>query len=125
MALISRYMLAFHRLIMPVATRFAPDLVLVSAGFDAAAGDPLGGCKVSIPLVLYCRIFYVAYSIITLPFPLFALNYMENAWCFPSAVVDMQITPAGYAQMTHALCGLARGKVVVALEVCCSLPLSA
>jgi hypothetical protein len=46
-------------------------LVLVSAGFDAARGDPLGGCDV---------------------------------------------TPAGYAHMTHHLLSLARGRVVVALE---------
>ena len=30
-----------------IARAFAPDLVLVSAGFDAAPGDPLGGCRVS------------------------------------------------------------------------------
>lgn len=27
--------------------QFNPELVLVSAGFDAARGDPLGGCQVS------------------------------------------------------------------------------
>lgn len=27
---------------MPIAREFAPELVLVSAGFDAAVGDPLG-----------------------------------------------------------------------------------
>ncbi len=32
---------------MPIAYEFAPDLVLVSAGFDAAEGDPLGGLSVS------------------------------------------------------------------------------
>lgn len=34
---------------MPIATDFAPDIVLVSAGFDAAAGHaaPLGGYLVS------------------------------------------------------------------------------
>ncbi|KAK3280827.1 hypothetical protein CYMTET_11359 [Cymbomonas tetramitiformis] len=32
---------------MPVAYEFAPDIVLVSAGFDAAAGDPLGGCNIT------------------------------------------------------------------------------
>lgn len=41
------YLLAFHRVLMPVATHFNPDLVLISAGFDAALGDPLGGCKIS------------------------------------------------------------------------------
>ena len=33
----------FRRLVVPVAARFRPDLVLVSAGFDAHAHDPLGG----------------------------------------------------------------------------------
>jgi acetoin utilization deacetylase AcuC-like enzyme len=31
----------------PVATAFAPELILVSAGFDAHADDPLAGCEVS------------------------------------------------------------------------------
>lgn len=41
------YMTAFQRIIMPVAYEFAPELILISAGFDAAVGDPLGGCKVT------------------------------------------------------------------------------
>jgi hypothetical protein len=32
---------------MPIAHCYAPDLVLVSAGFDAARSDPLGGCDVT------------------------------------------------------------------------------
>ena len=44
---------------------------IISAGFDGAAGDPLGGCG---------------------------------------------ITPAGYAQMTNLLMGLAGGKVLAILE---------
>jgi len=83
------YLYAFQKIVMPIAVEFAPELViskattspvndnilisiLVSAGFDAAEGDPLGDCNV---------------------------------------------TPAGYAHMTHMLCGLAGGRVVVALEV--------
>ncbi|KAJ8487060.1 hypothetical protein ONZ45_g14469 [Pleurotus djamor] len=65
------YILAFQRIIMPIATEFAPELVMISAGFDAAAGDELGECFLS---------------------------------------------PAGYAHMTYMLSGLARGRVVVALE---------
>ena len=38
---------AFDRLLLPIARSFSPDLVLVSAGFDAAAGDLLGGMRVS------------------------------------------------------------------------------
>ncbi|KDQ28087.1 hypothetical protein PLEOSDRAFT_1041421 [Pleurotus ostreatus PC15] len=65
------YLLAFQKIIMPIAMEFAPELVIISAGFDAAAGDELGQCFVS---------------------------------------------PAGYAHMTYMLSGLARGKLVVALE---------
>ncbi|XP_041347489.1 histone deacetylase 6-like [Gigantopelta aegis] len=43
----SEYIAAFHQIVMPVAYEFAPELVLVSAGFDAARGDPLGGLDVT------------------------------------------------------------------------------
>lgn len=33
--------------LLPIAYEFAPSLIIVSAGFDAAAGDPLGGCLVT------------------------------------------------------------------------------
>uniref|UniRef100_A0A914UW51 Histone deacetylase domain-containing protein n=1 Tax=Plectus sambesii TaxID=2011161 RepID=A0A914UW51_9BILA len=36
------YMAAFAKIVMPIAYEFAPELVFVSAGFDAAMGDPLG-----------------------------------------------------------------------------------
>lgn len=41
------YMAAFQRIVMPIAAEFNPDLVIISAGFDAAAGDQLGGCYVT------------------------------------------------------------------------------
>ncbi|XP_041498458.1 histone deacetylase 7 isoform X6 [Microtus oregoni] len=43
------YLAAFRIVVMPIAREFAPDLVLVSAGFDAAEGHPapLGGYHVS------------------------------------------------------------------------------
>ena len=43
----AEYAAAFQRVLEPVATEFAPDLVLVSAGFDAAEGDPLGSMRVT------------------------------------------------------------------------------
>lgn len=36
------YMYAFHHLVMPIAHEFSPDFVIISAGFDAAEGDPIG-----------------------------------------------------------------------------------
>lgn len=41
------YMFAFQHVVMPVAYDFDPDLVIIAAGFDAAAGDQLGGCFVT------------------------------------------------------------------------------
>ena len=41
------YTCALFNVILPVAYQFDPDLILISAGFDAARGDPLGFCKVS------------------------------------------------------------------------------
>ncbi|XP_053705086.1 histone deacetylase 7 isoform X2 [Synchiropus splendidus] len=45
----AEYLAAFRAVVMPVAQEFSPDVVLVSAGFDAAEGNPapLGGYKVS------------------------------------------------------------------------------
>jgi histone deacetylase 6 len=41
------YLYAFQQVVMPIAQEFNPDLVIVSAGFDAAEGDALGMCHVS------------------------------------------------------------------------------
>ncbi|MCJ1426843.1 Histone deacetylase hda1 [Sticta canariensis] len=41
------YLFAFQNVVLPVAYNFNPDFVIIAAGFDAAAGDQLGGCFVS------------------------------------------------------------------------------
>ena len=38
---------AAEQIVFPALEAFAPDLLLVSAGFDAAAGDPIGGLEVT------------------------------------------------------------------------------
>jgi histone deacetylase 6 len=43
----AEFLEAFDRVLLPIARVFAPDLVFVSAGFDAAAGDPLGSLRMS------------------------------------------------------------------------------
>lgn len=43
----AEYVMAFQRVVLPIAYEFDPELVLVSAGFDAAVGDPLGGYRVT------------------------------------------------------------------------------
>lgn len=47
---LSRLILLSHRtVVMPIASEFAPDVVLVSSGFDAVEGHPtpLGGYNLS------------------------------------------------------------------------------
>lgn len=41
------YAECWRQVFMPIATEFEPQLVIVSAGFDAARGDPLGQCQLS------------------------------------------------------------------------------
>jgi acetoin utilization deacetylase AcuC-like enzyme len=41
------FALAFREVLMPIADQYAPELVLVSAGFDAHADDPLAGMRMS------------------------------------------------------------------------------
>jgi len=41
------YIYAFQRVLLPIASEFDPDLILVLAGFDAADGDPIGECDLS------------------------------------------------------------------------------
>lgn len=41
------YRIAFKDIVLPAARAFKPDAVLISAGFDAHAADPLGGINLS------------------------------------------------------------------------------
>ncbi|XP_063933322.1 histone deacetylase 7-like [Zophobas morio] len=43
----TEYLAAFHHIVLPIAREFGPELVFVSAGFDAAEGDAIGGCRVT------------------------------------------------------------------------------
>jgi len=48
----AEYVYAFEKLMIPIAREFAPDLILVSCGFDGGIHDPLGWSKLC-PLVYY------------------------------------------------------------------------
>ena len=43
------HQLVFDEIVVPVTQRFQPDLVVISAGFDAHEEDPLGGMRMSTP----------------------------------------------------------------------------
>jgi acetoin utilization deacetylase AcuC-like enzyme len=42
------YGLVFHEVVVPLARRYRPELILVSAGYDSHLADPLGGMAVSV-----------------------------------------------------------------------------
>ena len=41
------YIYACEQIFFPIIKLFNPDLIIVSAGFDAALGDPIGECGVT------------------------------------------------------------------------------
>ena len=41
------YLAAWTRILLPIAYEYSPQLILISAGFDAAQGDPLGRCSIT------------------------------------------------------------------------------
>jgi histone deacetylase 6 len=43
----TEYLAAFHNIILPAAYSYGPQIVIVSAGFDAGIHDPLGGYQVN------------------------------------------------------------------------------
>lgn len=43
----AHYRFVFERLLEPIALQYRPELILVSAGFDIALGDPLAGMEVT------------------------------------------------------------------------------
>jgi acetoin utilization deacetylase AcuC-like enzyme len=42
------FLFIYRRLLFPIAAAYKPEFILVSAGFDIFAGDPLGGMEVSV-----------------------------------------------------------------------------
>lgn len=41
------YIYVCEQFLFPLIREFAPDLIIISAGFDSAKGDPLGGIEIS------------------------------------------------------------------------------
>ena len=72
------YHLVFDEIVLPVVSEFRPDLVLVSAGFDAHERDPLGGMRLTTG----------AFSAMTL-----ALRMVADACCGGRIVA---VTEGGY-----------------------------
>ena len=95
------YLAAFRSIVIPIAREFEPDLILVSAGFNATDGHPptLGGYSLS---------------------PKCKFNEL-NGWVqitLPGLAISLIIPSLsiGYAHMTRMLMGVGNGRVAMALE---------
>jgi len=53
----AEYIAAFQQVVMPIAYQFNPELVLISAGFDACIGDTLGGKSILISKSIIAYLF--------------------------------------------------------------------
>ncbi|XP_055999659.1 histone deacetylase 6-like isoform X2 [Ostrea edulis] len=85
------YLAIFHQILMPIASEFDPELVLISAGYDCALGCPE-----------------------------FNPDFVVVSAGYDSAIGDpkgqMGVTPAAFAHLTHKVMSLAQGRVAVILE---------
>ncbi|KAH0940212.1 hypothetical protein HID58_007673 [Brassica napus] len=91
------YIAVWDHILIPVTKEFNPDLIFLSAGFDAAIGDPRGGCFVtpygySVMLKKVCVVFSVLIGL---------------AWFFSPELLQYVISQ---------LMEFAQGKIVMALE---------
>ncbi len=90
------YRLVFEQIVEPIVTQFAPDIVLVSAGFDAHERDPLGGMRVTTP----------AFGAMTM-----ALRRLADACCAGRLILvseggyDLKALDASFEAVVGALAG--------------------
>ncbi len=56
------YMAAFQHVLLPIAYEFDPTLIIVSAGFDAAIGDPIGGYALLVSTSPYVLCLFAAHA---------------------------------------------------------------
>ncbi|XP_049978292.1 histone deacetylase 9-like [Alexandromys fortis] len=78
----AEYLEAFRTVVMPVAKEFDPDMVLVSAGFDALEGHtpPLGGYKVTAKCKYLFQDVMKCYDVID-HFVLYDIRYLLHEFC--------------------------------------------
>lgn len=93
----AEYLHAFQTIVMPIAMEFAPELVISKNLLSVSAFKS-------------CSNFFSGPSIPGAVSAGFDAARGDD-------LGECDVTPAGYAHMTHMLSGLAEGKLVVALEV--------
>uniref|UniRef100_A0A8C5S8R6 histone deacetylase n=1 Tax=Laticauda laticaudata TaxID=8630 RepID=A0A8C5S8R6_LATLA len=74
------YLTAFRTIVMPIAHEFAPDIVLVSSGFDAVEGHPapLGGYNLSAKCKFFQTINFYRYLFLYLHLGSFSFKFSNH-----------------------------------------------
>ena len=74
----AEYIAAFQQIVMPIAYQFNPELILVSAGFDACIGDPLGGMYTILWMFSICLNIFLTFRL---------LCNTRNVWTLNTLVI--------------------------------------
>jgi acetoin utilization deacetylase AcuC-like enzyme len=90
------YREAFGRLVMPVLTQFAPDWILVSAGYDAHEEDPLAELR-----LLAQDYGFMASQLATLLPPNRIITFLEGGYHLPAITTSVAATLRGFAGLTE------------------------
>ena len=88
------YRRAFEELILPVISQFGPDWLLVSAGYDAHAADPLASLR-----LLPSDYAFMASALIELMPPRRTIYYLEGGYDLEAIAASVTATLAGAAGM--------------------------
>ena len=101
------YLSIFHQILLPVTHEFRPDLILVSAGYDAAIGKSNFQFKISPLDGDHPQNAQWPKNELNLTFFLPLIGCPEG---------QMKVTPAAYGHLIHSLMSFAEGRVGVFLE---------
>ncbi|KAJ0047894.1 hypothetical protein Pint_16245 [Pistacia integerrima] len=95
------YLAVWDHILLPVAKEFVPDIIIVSAGFDAVVGTLM---------LKQVHTFFLMNK----------MHKIHNSVILETAAGDplggCRVTPYGYSVMLNKLMGFAQGKIVLALE---------
>jgi len=83
---------AFEELILPVISQFGPDWLLVSAGYDAHAADPLASLQ-----LLPSDYAFMASALVELMPPRRTIYYLEGGYDLDAIAASVSATLAGAA----------------------------
>jgi acetoin utilization deacetylase AcuC-like enzyme len=108
------YLAAFSRIVIPIVSEFAPDWLLVSAGYDAHRSDPLGGLLLE--TIDYATMAAALASVVP---PSRTIAFLEGGYDLQAMAASASATVGGTLALTGApaLPSLISGSVARVVEL--------